>query len=140
MCNLGVIFEEKNENNNDNNESEKYYERKSAELYESAAVLGDVVGMVNLGTCLSDGKGVEKDEKKAFNWFQKAANIDIFHHLYDNFNHHDMNGKRKAIYNLGVCYLKGVGAKEDKEKAKDMFREAANLGDPGAVLALGILE
>lgn len=35
----------------------------------------------------------------------------------------------KASYNLGVCYEKGIGVRQDLEKAISYFNEAAERGD-----------
>jgi TPR repeat protein len=48
-----------------------------------------------------NGDGIEKDLRKAFHWFQKAA-----------------EGRSvKAIYNLALCYYNGKGTEKDLGKA-----------------------
>ncbi len=46
---------------------------KAFYYYLKGADLKHVECMYNLGLCFRDGKGVYKDEKKAFEWFLKAA-------------------------------------------------------------------
>jgi len=39
-------------------------------------------------------------------------------------------GYTKAIANLGICYLKGIGTEECSIEAKSCFDEAASKKDP----------
>ena len=43
-----------------------------------------------------------------------------------------------AQNNLGWCYLNGKGVKQDKEKAVELFRKAADQGDAMAQFNLGL--
>ena len=42
-------------------------------IYEYAAKRGHYQAQLNLGVCYQYGIGVEKDEKQAVEWYQKAA-------------------------------------------------------------------
>jgi TPR repeat protein len=55
-----------------------------------------------------NGKGIEKDYKKAFNYYTLAAN----------------KGNKEAQYNLGIMYLKGEGINKDEIKAKEWFKKS----------------
>merc|ERR1712070_1272242 len=63
LCNLGVIFERRNEAD------------KAVEMYSKAAALGHHAAQYNLGICYKDGFGVEADELKAAQWLAKAASV-----------------------------------------------------------------
>lgn len=76
----------------------------------------------NLAGCYLEGKGVEKSEKEAVNWYRKAAE----------------GGNRKSQFMLGACYEKGWGVKQDNEMAAIWFRKAAENGLPVAQYRLGI--
>jgi hypothetical protein len=66
------------------------------------------------------GKGTDRDDVEAFNWYLKAAE----------------QGHPNAQYNLGVIYAKGRGIKPDIEEAKKWYRKAAEQGDENAQTAL----
>ena len=42
-------------------------------------------------------------------------------------------GMTKAVYNLGVCYMKGQGVERDERIAMELFRQAAEKGHPKAM-------
>jgi len=67
------------------------------------------------------GQGVEKDKKKAFEWFKKAAQQ----------NH------AIAQRILGVMYDHGQGVEQDKKKAFEWFEKAAIQNDAIAQRILG---
>jgi TPR repeat protein len=66
--------------------------------------------------------GVKQDFKRAFFWFEQAANA----------------GVANAAYNLGVLYHQGLGTKADLRKAIEWYTKAADLGHPEAQYNLGI--
>ncbi|GBB88597.1 hypothetical protein RclHR1_15150002 [Rhizophagus clarus] len=57
------------------------------------------------------GIGIDIDKKKAFELYQKAADL----------------GNTDGITNLGHCYLYGYGTDIDKKKAFELYQKAANL-------------
>ena len=62
------------------------------------------------------GTGVEKDMKRAFEYFAKAAD----------------KGHAKAQYNLGVLYDRGEGTAQNYEQAFEWYSRAAEQGYPPA--------
>jgi TPR repeat protein len=69
--------------------------------------------MNNLGRCYRQGIGTSVDNKKAFELYQKAANL----------------GNVSGINNLGYCYQNGIGTNIDNQKAFELYQIAANLDD-----------
>jgi TPR repeat protein len=63
-----------------------------------------------------NGDGVEKNEKMASIWYEKAAN----------------NGSELALYNLGRCYELGIGVKKDEVKAFKFYKKSDKRGYPNA--------
>ncbi|RIA89922.1 kinase-like domain-containing protein [Glomus cerebriforme] len=63
------------------------------------------------------GIGTSIDKKKAFELYQKAANL----------------GNINGIINLGYCYQYGIGTNIDKQKAFELYQKAANLGNSNGI-------
>src|SRR5436305_6550150 len=68
--------------------------------------------MNNLAKCYENGEGTEKNLKKAFYWYQKAAK----------------NGNKNAMNNLAICYENGEGTEKNLEKAFYWYQKAAENG------------
>ena len=78
-------------------------------FYLKAANLGHVQSQLSVGEAYHYGLfGVEKDEKKAFEWYKKAAE----------------SGNVEALNELAFCYDCGIGIKEDKVKAFEIYHKA----------------
>ena len=75
---------------------------------------------VSIGLKYLNGDQISKDEKKAVEWFQKAAN----------------QNNDKGLYRLGYCYQKGIGIGQDKTKAAALYEQASNKGNIEAMAAL----
>jgi len=86
-----------------------------------AAELGHVSSQFNLGVLYSQGKGVHKDDIKAFTWYLRAAE----------------QGHVKAQYNVGVAYEDGLGAGQDYQEAARWYAISAEGGYPSAQFNLG---
>ncbi|GBC47663.2 kinase-like domain-containing protein [Rhizophagus irregularis DAOM 181602=DAOM 197198] len=102
------------------NEQEKF----STEKDVNRIVVADrnyATGQLEAGYSYENGIGIEKDLKKAFYWYEKAAN----------------NGNIIAKHNLGDCYLNGNGVKKDHNKAFELFKQSANGGYSSGILMLG---
>ena len=59
-----------------------------------------------------EGRGVARDDRKAVEWFRKAAN----------------QGHAFAQNNLGWMYKEGRGVARDDRKAVEWYRKSANQG------------
>ena len=81
---------------------------------------GDIEAQFNLGYYYHSGEGVEKSEKKALYWWQKAAE----------------QGHAEAQYNLGYCYYNGKGIELSKSKATYWFIKACENSNDKACYAL----
>jgi uncharacterized protein len=90
-------------------------ETKAIALLQDAAAAHDPRAMDQLGTCFHKGIGVARDDRKAFRFYNAAANL----------NYLDSRG------NLGVLYLTsdetdlGKDQTARTEKAVSLFREGA---------------
>ncbi|GBC02998.1 hypothetical protein RclHR1_04920007 [Rhizophagus clarus] len=74
-----------------------------------------------LGVFNHFGVGINVNEQKAFELYQKAANSrNVF-----------------AITSLGYLYNKGIGTSANKQKAFELYQEAANLGNLRGLYNLG---
>jgi TPR repeat protein len=67
---------------------------------------------------------VEKDEKEAVRWFQKAADQEY----------------PPALHRLGNCYLQGAGVDRDIVQAMRYYRKAADLKYQPSIEVLHKLE
>ena len=86
-----------------------------------AAENGDPVAQLKIGVCYQTGNGIEKDETKALEWYEKSAN----------------QGNADAQTCLGLCYGMGLGVAEDFSLAIKWWRKAANQGNAQAQYYLG---
>lgn len=86
---------------------------KAEKWYRKAAELGNTDAMITLGI-YGDFKN---DDRKAFEWFQKAIN----------------NGNVYALSHLAGCYIEGRGVPVNLQKAYDLLNEAVDSGDDSAV-------
>ena len=59
-----------------------------------------------------DSREVKKDEQRAFECYKKSAET----------------GNADAMYDLGLCYHKGMGVDKDGTKAVEWFKKAAEAG------------
>jgi len=92
------------------------------EQYRLAVERGDAAAQFNLGVCYAKGEGVEKDLKKAVEWFTSAAE----------------QGDVDAQARLGFCYDKGEGVEKDLKKAAEWYKRAAEQGHAVAQNNLGV--
>ncbi|CAB4414042.1 unnamed protein product [Rhizophagus irregularis] len=103
------------------------------------------------------GIGISVNEKKAFELYQKAANlgnvIGIANLAYCHYNGIGTDIEKKkafklfqkaanlgngfAKFRLGVCYLNGIGINMNKKKAFKLYQQAANLAHPFGLSGLG---
>ncbi|GBC22531.2 kinase-like domain-containing protein [Rhizophagus irregularis DAOM 181602=DAOM 197198] len=76
---------------------------------------------LEIGRFYGIGIGIKKDVKKAFYWYEKAAN----------------NGNIVAMYNLGHYYKDGDDVKKDYNKAFKLFKQSAEGGYSNGITMLG---
>jgi TPR repeat protein len=72
------------------------------------------------GLCYLEGRGVIKNEARAFKEFGKSAN----------------QQSAVAMERLGYCYENGLGTKKDLAEAIKQYEQAAKLGNEDAIAAL----
>jgi TPR repeat protein len=69
-----------------------------------------------------DGRGVEMDYVKAFNYFLEAANL----------------GDAQSVYAIAYMYYKGLGCKQNYDTAALLFREGAALEKENSLYFYGL--
>lgn len=85
-------------------------------LLTQRAENGNWESQARLAKWYRDGYLVEKDPKKAFYWYEKAA----------------QSKDPEAVCNLGWCYIRGFGCTANPAKAVHYFQQAAKAGLPAA--------
>ncbi|RIB02875.1 hypothetical protein C2G38_2226618 [Gigaspora rosea] len=113
-------------------------EHKAFMFYQRSAEMGNASGIFALGDCYKDGIGIEKDEHKAFIYIQKSTEMGhdkglnkLGIHLLSEMGH------TSGIYNVGNCYLYGIGIEKDEHKAFIYFQKSAEMGNNDAMSQLG---
>ncbi|KAI8374273.1 uncharacterized protein BYT42DRAFT_575784 [Radiomyces spectabilis] len=77
-----------------------------------------------MATCYGSGQmGLSVDVEKAFSLYLQGSK----------------QSHPESTYRVAVCYETGLGTKRDKGHAMQFYRKAANLGDPAAMLKLGMI-
>ncbi len=94
-------------------DAEKY--EQAVPKLQAAADKGHEKAQYRLGRCYDKGYGVREDDKKAFEWYMKAARQDY----------------AKAMYQVGRCYLKGKGVTANETEARKWLKRAINDPDHG---------
>ena len=112
---------------------------------------------IELGAAYFVGRGVERDEKRAAYWYEKAANsgdpgaqrqIGYFYQVgigverdparaVQWYERAIAGGLVSAKVNLGVAYVWGTGVRKDDTMAAQLFREAAEKGSGAGACYLG---
>ncbi len=87
-----------------------------------AAERGDANAQYRLGSCYSNGDGVETNEVEAVRWYRMAAE----------------QGHAGAQGCLGMCYANGDGVETNKAEAVKWYRKAAEQGEGHAQFWLGM--
>lgn len=95
--------------------------RRSFDLYEKSALLGNAYGAANLGNCYFFASGTERNLVDALRWASKGAEGDV----------------PMALNQVGWQYLQGMGVAADLEVAKRNYERSAALGDAIGELELG---
>ena len=85
-----------------------------------SAKQGDVTAQLSLGQDYYYGRGLQKDDKKAFHWWHEAAK----------------QGDPRAEDGLGMLYASGHGVRKSQVSAEAWFRKAARQGNKDAIKRL----
>ncbi len=94
-------------------------EKLNALLAQAEA--SDAQAMFDVAQAYRKGDGVTLNLEKAFEWYQKAANL----------------GHAQAMSNLGVCYGFGKGVAQNDARAVQWYKKAAKSGRAQAMYNLG---
>jgi len=90
--------------------------------FSVAAEQGDPTALVQYGLMLRKGEGLDQpDPEKAATAFQQAAD----------------KGDPSGKFELGECYLHGIGVIADEKRGLDLVRETADAGDSRAMSEMG---
>lgn len=92
-------------------------------LAEEAAARGEPQANTLIARIYTEGLGVQKDDKKAFEYYQRASDL----------------GDIQGTFALGLSYAQGRGVKKDRRIAGDLFEKAALTGHAEANYNLGLL-
>jgi len=91
----------------------------AAALYKQSATQCYPRGMCNYAIFRLKGQGgIQQDKSAAFNLFEQAANL----------------GFARAMFNIALMYERGDDITEDKPKALEWYKKAADLGDKDSVM------
>jgi TPR repeat protein len=116
MNNLATLHE--------NGQGTKKSMPEAMRLYVKAAEAGNPVAMANAGRLLQYGNGVPKDEAAAVRWYKRAVDA----------------GDVPSISKLVPHYTTGAfGFPRDPRQGFDLFRRAADKGDPVAMATVATL-
>ena len=98
----------------------------SMQLYLKAAAQGSDMAMNNIGWAYHRGLGIEPDQAKAKEWFEKAIE----------------KGNLYAMANLGIAYFNGMYEPEipqDYQKAMELLSISAEHGETKSMYAMGLM-
>ena len=126
---------------------------KAIKIYQIACDMGNASSAFCLHKIYSQGRGVPRDEMKAFGYCTKAYMLNPFlSEAIDTLARYYMEGKTvvrdvkkavelftiasekpleftKSIVGLGQCYFEGIGVEANPESAYKLFKRAFELGD-----------
>jgi hypothetical protein len=96
---------------------------EAARHYAQAADAGDANAQDALGVLFATGRGVVKDQQRAFNLLNQSA----------------IAGSPGGMNDLGVMYSNGLFVKEDDAKALDWFEKAIEAGNSFGLAEAGVM-
>lgn len=97
-----------------------HYWKLGFDNFMKAAQKGHVVAQYDVGVNYVTGWGVEKDEKKAYEWWTRSA----------------QEGYPSAEAAIGKCYFNGWGVEKNDEEACRWWKKAAEANDLDGMIAL----
>lgn len=92
-------------------------------IWEGLAAKGNTTAMINLSNMFGQGNGVTADQKKAFGYTQKAAEL----------------GDARAQHDVGLAYEKGTMVPRDIGKAAEWLKKSADQDYGDGQFAYGVL-
>ncbi len=96
---------------------------KAVEYNKLAADNGSSIGAYNLGIVYKVGQlGLAIDYQEANNWFRRSMEL----------------GNRKAVNDLAVHYITGIGIPQNKRFGLELLKQAATDGEPMALHNMGV--
>ena len=127
------------------------------ELNRLASKEENVEALYHLGRMYENGYGVEKDEEKALEFYQQAADKENdkaalkignayytgkgrgkdYQEAFKWYTASAQKGNYSAQYNIGLMYEDGTGVKADTVKAFESYKKSGNQGYAPAQIALG---
>mmetsp|Transcript_44201 Transcript_44201/g.86454 ORF Transcript_44201/g.86454 Transcript_44201/m.86454 type:complete len:349 (-) Transcript_44201:1826-2872(-) len=100
---------------------------EAARLFEEASALGHTQSYMALGDLYVAGRGVERDNAKAFEMFSTAANCGD-----------PSNPDPEAITRVAQCYLSGTGVTSNVREAIPYLKQAARANHADATATLSV--
>jgi len=91
--------------------------------WRQAARLDNAEAEFRIGAMYEEGKGVDEDPKRAFDWYKRAAE----------------HGSEHAQFNLAHMYASGTGVEQNETEAAKWYRQSAERGNAHAQYALGLI-
>lgn len=105
--------------------------KKALNLYGNLAKSENTEAMYEIAVMHLHGKGCPKNDKNAFDWFQKIVNIN------KPLTTISLEPTRKASFAIGLMYYNGAtGVPKDHSKAIAFLKMAHKLGDDNATSSL----
>ncbi len=125
----------------------------AAAEYKRLAEQGDGEAQASLAEMYFTGRGVDRDQEAAIQWFRRAAEgghiasqvhlgmisaqVQKFELSVKWFRMAAEAGDADGMTNLAELYLRGLGLERNAAQALDWFAKAADQGDPAHQLQLG---
>lgn len=92
-------------------------------IWEELAAKGNATALINLSNMFGQGNGVTADQKRAFSYTQKAADL----------------GDPRAQHDVGLAYERGTVVPRDIDKAAEWLKKSADQDYADGQFAYGVL-
>jgi TPR repeat protein len=127
---------------------------KAFNLFINASENNHILAQYFVAQCYFYGDGTTKDEKLAFEYYEKVANKNLpsgqvgIGYCYEMIKKDSKkalywyekaanNGNMMAMHNLGLCYINGNGVEKDYNKAFELYKKSAEGGYSSGITMLG---
>lgn len=111
MCRMALLY-----CSEDTSYSDIHNPRKGIELIKKASKHGSADAYNILGLQYFSGQNIPKDDKQAFDCYEKAYNLK----------------SGQGAFHLGYCYIDGIGVEKNIAKGIEIWKDAVEYGDGGA--------